>query len=201
MSAVRNFIRTTVVGGVLFVLPVVLVVVLLQHALRIAAKPAAKIATFFPAHQYAGVAVATLVGVALLVFVAFLAGLVARTPPGRRFAAWIESSLLGALPPYRMAKSVAEGLVQVEGSETVQPVLVPCDAGWQVGLVFERWGDWLAVFLPSAPTPMSGSVVYVHVATARPLHVPVSGVLAVQKRLGTGSAKLLEGVDLGAPAA
>jgi hypothetical protein len=46
----------------------------------------------------------------MLVLLAFVAGLVARTYLGERLTRWFEGSLLGRLPQYQMVKSMVEGL-------------------------------------------------------------------------------------------
>jgi len=50
-----------------------------------------------------------------------VAGLLARTDVGRNLARWLEESLLGNLPQYRMVKTMAEGLAQVENSQNLRP--------------------------------------------------------------------------------
>ena len=56
---------------------------------------------------------------------------------------------------------MAEGLADVESAESVDPVLVSIEGGWQIGYLLEPLNNgWLTVFLPQAPNPMSGNVMY-----------------------------------------
>ena len=124
MNTIKAFLKATLVGGLMFLVPVVLVVVVLRHALQFADKLAVPLAGALPVSHVGGVGVITLVAVAILVVIAFLAGLLARTAPGRRLTHWFEESLLGGLPQYRMVKSLAEGLAQIEHGDGMHPVLL-----------------------------------------------------------------------------
>jgi uncharacterized membrane protein len=196
----RAFLKATIVGGVLFLLPLVLILAILGHALRLASRLVQPISDKFHLEHAAGISAVTGLAILLLVIVSFLAGIVARTSLGRRSSAWVENSLLGGLPQYRMFKSVAEGLVQIESASSLQPALISVDDGWQIGYVLERLeNDWVAVFLPQAPTPMSGNVMYLPAARIRPLDITMIQAMSIVKHIGSGSAAALRGVDLTPP--
>jgi uncharacterized membrane protein len=197
MGSFKEFLKTTLVGGLLFLVPAILLAMVLRHALGWAGKVAVPIAEKLPGTAIAGVGLATIVAALLLLLVAFLAGLVARTGPGRRVTRWFEDSLLGSLPQYRMVKTMAEGLAQVEDSTAIQPALINLEGGWQLGYVLEevRTG-WVAVFLPQSPTPMSGNVMYLPVERVREIDLPIGEAMLLVKRMGVGSAKALHNVAL-----
>lgn len=200
MSRIQKFIYTTVVGGLLFLVPVVLLGLVLRQAMQFAGKVARPIAAMFPAHQIAGVALATVISAALLLLVAFGAGLFSRTPTGRRVTRWVEESFLGNLPQYRVVTSMAAGLTKVEESDSLKPVLVEADGGWQLAYLLEALHDgWVAVFVPQSPTPMSGNVLYVTQERVRPLEMGMAEAMKLVKNLGAGSAESLESVDLRPP--
>ena len=200
MSRIRKFIYTTVVGGLLFLVPVVLIGLVLRHAMEFAGKVARPIAAMFPAHQVAGVALGTVIAALILLIVAFGAGLFARTPTGRRATRWVEKSFLGNLPQYRVVTSMAEGLTKVEQSDSLKPVLVEADGGWQLAYRLEALRDgWVAVFVPQSPTPMSGNVLYVTSERVRPLEMGMAEAMKLVKNLGAGSAESLKTVDLALP--
>jgi uncharacterized membrane protein len=197
MRALKEFLKNTIVGGLLFLVPVILLLVILRQAMQLVGKIAAPIAAAFPVHQIAGVALASIVAALLLVVVAFLAGLAARTDTGRAVMRWFEESLLGGLPQYRMMKTMAEGLAQVEDSSGIRPALVSIEGGWQIGYVLEEMRTgWTAVFLPQAPTPMSGNVMYMPSDRVRLLDIPIGEAMLLVKRLGVGSADALRQADL-----
>jgi uncharacterized membrane protein len=148
-----------------------------------------------------GVRGETALAVLVLIFFSFVAGLVARTNAGRRIMRWSENSLLGGLPQYQLVKSIAEGLAHVESAESVNPALVSIEGGWQIGYLLEPLENgWVTVFLPQAPTPMSGNVMYLPADRVRPLGITMVQAMAIVKHIGVGSAKALHGTDLTLPA-
>jgi len=200
----KDFVKTTIIGGILFLLPVAIVLLVLGHALKLARRftqPILKSLALDELGMIIGVSAGTLLAVLILVLVSFAAGMLARTTLGTRVSSWFEKSLVGGLPQYRMVKSMAEGLAQIEGSGNLKPALVFIEDGWQVGYMLEPVGDgWVAVFLPAAPTPMSGTLMYLPADRVRPLDISMVEATALVKHVGIGSADALRGVDLSPPA-
>ena len=197
MKAIKEFVKTTVVGGIVFLVPLILLILVLRHAMAFAGKIAGPVAEAFPAHKFAGIAVATIIAAFVLLLLSFLAGLFARTGFGRDLARWLEDSLLGNLPQYRMVKTMAEGLAQVEDGQNLRPALVSIEGGWQLGYLLEEVrAGWVAVFLPQSPTPMSGNVMYMPAERVRLLDMPIGEAVLLVKRLGAGSAQALRSADL-----
>ena len=143
----KEFLKTMIIGGISFLLPIALAVFILSYAFRLVKRIATPISHGLHLDQWgdvAGVSAATFLSVLALVFLAFAAGVVARTTFGGRISRWSENSLLGRLPHYQLIKSMAEGLAHVESASGLKPVLV-----WQIGYLLEKLeNDWVAVFLP-----------------------------------------------------
>jgi uncharacterized membrane protein len=96
-----------------------------------------------------------------------------------------------------MVKSMAEGITQIKNAGGLKPALASIEDGWQLGYLLERLENgWVAVFLPQAPSPMSGNVMYLPAERVRPLDITMIQAMAVVKRLGVGSSDVLRGVDL-----
>ncbi|PWK72570.1 hypothetical protein [Aminobacter sp. AP02] len=199
-----NFLKTTVVGGIIFLLPVVLLSLLLSHALKLAHQFVAPLSHSLQLDQMgavAGFSVVTTVAVAALIVVSFAAGMIARTATGTRLSVWVEQSLIGGLPPYRMIRTMAEGLMQLENSGSLKPALINIEDGWQLGHLVEEVAEgWVTVFLPQAPTPLSGNVMYLPADRVRPLDITMVQATAIVKRIGAGSGDALRHADLTLPA-
>ncbi len=134
--------------------------------------------------------------------ISFAAGIVARTAVGRRITRWSENSLLGRLPHYQLLKSMAEGLAHIESASGLKPALVNIEDGWQIGYLLEHLeNNWVAVFLPQAPTPMSGNIMYFPANRVRPLGITMVQAMSIMKAIGVGSGAALRGVDLTLPCA
>ena len=184
------FFKTTILGGILFLLPLAIVLMLLGYALKVAATVAQPIANKLQLGwgDVTGIGLVTVLSALVLVLVSFGAGLLARTYLGARITRRFENSLLGRLPHYQMLKSMAEGLVQLESATGIRPALINIEDAWQMGYLLEPLENgWSSVFLPQAPTPMSGNVMYLPADRVRPLDLTMVDAMAIIKRIGVGS--------------
>ena len=202
-ETLKEFLKTTVIGGASFLLPVALVLFILSYALRLVKRIAEPISHSLHLDQLgaaAGVGAATVLSAVVLVLIAFAAGIVARTAVGRRITRWSESSFLGRLPHYQVIKSMAEGLAHIENASGLKPALVSIEDGWQIGYLLEKLeNDWVAVFLPQAPAPMSGNIMYLPSNRVRLLGITMVEAMSLVKSIGAGSGAALRGVDLKLP--
>ena len=197
MKKTAQFIKDTLVGGVLFLLPGALLLWLAEKVLPLARQLMKPVENLLPGHLVAQFALGTLLAVLALLLVAFIAGLLARTAPGQRLIRWIEESIVGSLPQYRMAKSVLEGRGGGDGVADVQPVLVPAGEGWRIGMKFDSIeGGWASVFLPNSPKARTGSIVLLPESSLRPLALPIGETTLLLSRLGGGAGAALRGVKL-----
>ena len=181
----KEFLKTTIIGGTSFLLPAALVVFILSYALRLVKRVAAPISNSLHLDQLgdlAGIGAATVLSILVLVLISFAAGIAARTAIGGRISRWSETSLLGRLPHYQLIKSMAEGLAHIESASGLKPALVSIEDGWQIGYLLEQLeNDWVAVFLPQAPTPMSGNIMYFPTNRVRPLGITMVHAMSIVK--------------------
>jgi hypothetical protein len=84
MKPLITCVKTTLIGGLLFLIPLVLVVLLVQQALHLVGSALAPITHLLPTQTVVGFAVAQVVAVCALLCVCFVAGLAIRTRTGAR---------------------------------------------------------------------------------------------------------------------
>ncbi len=195
----QDFVKATIVGGLLFLLPVILILFFLGFAVRSVAEVLQPVLDGFQLDRLEGIVVVAL-AVLVLVFVSFLAGIIARTELGGRITSWLETSLLGDIPQYQLVKSMAQGLAHIEGSRDVKPALVSIQGGWQIGYLLETLENgWVTVFLPQAPRATLGNVMYFAADRVRPLDMTVGEAMAIVTSVGIGSGEALRGADMTPP--
>lgn len=187
MTKGMEMIKTTVAGGVVFLLPIIVVLIVLGKGLEIAHGLSQPLIEAVGIETVAGVAFGTIVAVLVMVLVAFLAGLLAQTALGQATFASLENSIVGVLPQLRMARGVVQSF-DTENAPDVEVVLVPTDAGWCLGFVLERPdGEWWSVFVPGAPQWTAGAVVYAHSDQVRHTGLTFSQAIVLMRRCGAGS--------------
>jgi uncharacterized membrane protein len=92
MNAIAQFVRTTSVGGLLFLAPIVVLIVILAKAFEYAKKGLSVVLVYFPAAYELSAGAATALSVVLVALLCFLAGLLARTVPAQHIVNALESS-------------------------------------------------------------------------------------------------------------
>jgi len=192
MTGKLKGIRTTIAGGMLFLLPLILIIILLSKGLKIAERLSQPVVNAIGVKTVGGVAFGTLVAIAAMILISFFAGLLARTRLGQAAYSRLESSILAILPQWRMARGFVQSF-DSESSSDVEVVLVPTDAGWCLGFVLEKpAGDWWPVFIPGAPQWTSGSVSYARSEQVHHTGLSAAEAILLMRRCGVGSANIQE---------
>jgi uncharacterized membrane protein len=193
MNPIIAFLRTTILGGLLFLIPLVLTIILLREAIKFVGKILTPIAHLLPAQHVVGVAVADLLAVVILLGVCFMAGLAARTRIGAHLSRQMEQLALRRVPGFTFFKTIAHGMAGLEVESELSVALARIEDAWVLSFVVEQHASGLfTVFVPSAPTPAAGSIYYLTADRLRMLNVPVSAAVACIMRLGIGSRELLD---------
>lgn len=187
-----RFVLTTAVGGVVFLVPVVVLAVILTKAAGFMMIIAQPMADWLPVDTISGVTLANIIAILVLVLVCFLAGLLARHALASKFVKNLESRVLVNLPGYVMIKSLVSGFDPGK-TEGLKPVAVQLGSAERIGFEIEKLPDKrLLVFLPSAPSPFSGITQVLHAEQVVYLDVPVKAVIEVTENFGYGMGALLE---------
>jgi len=201
VKSVLRFLRTTLTGGILFLLPIIIVVVILDKALVIANQIVAPLANHLPVHSLIGLETPKLLAIGLLILFCFLAGFCARVVIAQKAVNWLEEAVLSNVPGYEFIKSASRSFFAVEKEQDHSVVLARIGDAWQIAFLVERLeGGHVAVFVPNAPSPQSGQVYFMTEDRTRHVEIPRTAALKCLTRYGMGSTALL-GNRLEEPAA
>ena len=192
MKTIGRFIRTTLAGGVLFLLPIVVLLLLLGKALEIMRKLVLPLANRLPVESIIGLDAPKALAIVLLIFLCFIAGVLARSAAAKKTTNWLESAILSNLPGYEILKTLSGSLLG-SGEENERPVvLARIEDSWQIGFVFEQLeAGYLAVFVPGTPDPKSGAVYLMGEDRVRRTDIPFREAYRCVKRYGLGARAML----------
>jgi uncharacterized membrane protein len=194
MKALGEFIRTTLIGGILFLLPIVVLIVVLGKAQNITSRIVAPLAERMPVQSVGGVALARILAIGVIALFCFLAGLFARTRLANRSMGLLERGLLSYVPGYNFLKGISESLVGFETKHPQEVVLARIEEAWQIGFMMERVeNDHYAIFVPGAPSIWSGSVYFMTEDRFQRIHISRAEAMKCLRQLGEGTNKLLAG--------
>lgn len=196
MKSLYQFIKTTILGGLIFLVPLVVLAVVLGKAHGLMLKVAKPLSAWIPLDAIGGVALANILAVLAILLCCFFAGIIAKGDTAKRILKSIESTLLVAIPGYTFVKGMTGSLnSSEEAAKALVPVIAKFDDSAQIGFEIERTerGN-VVVYLPGSPNPWSGSVVYLKEDRVERLDMSVPDVIKNIQHLGRGSAKCEEQV-------
>jgi len=193
MNKSLGFLKTTAIGGLVFLFPLIVIGALLGQVVQIVLTVAVVLGEWIPVDTITGWALVLVLAVAVVLLCCFLAGLAARRSFAKRFSETIEKNLLLLFPRYAIFKDQLAG--NIGGDETrpsLKPVTVECIDASRIAFEVERTdGGKVAIYLPGAPDPWSGSVVYMNADRVTPLEIDFAEAAATCERLGRNSIHLL----------
>ncbi len=202
MKAISQFLRTTILGGVLFLTPIVVLIFILGKAFEFARRALKPMGAIIPDRLVSGTTTEAILAIVLIALSCFLAGLFARTRPAQRIIDELESSVLSKVPAYEYLKQAGASVMGLGEMADHPVVLLQLGDAWRIGVQTEAIGGGLvAVFVPNSPNPMSGTVFLVAADHVRPASVPLATAIGCLRRCGAGSGALLNEFMPGAPAA
>ncbi len=192
MKGLAEFTKTTLIGGVLVVLPIYLAVLLLGKTLAGLLSLIAPVTAQIPAT----LELRQLIAIVIVLAVCFVAGLVVRTGPGLRAKNAIERHLLERIPGYTLLRGLAGRVAGKSQDETFTPALVRFDDGLMPAFIVEQLPDGrYAIFVPSVPTPAAGALYIMDRERVQPLDVSFTQAVSVISKWGAGTGALVESAN------
>ena len=188
-----KFLKTTVLGGILFIVPIVIFVAIIGRALELTNMIATPLAENLIVDSVGDLAIVHLLALAILILFCFAAGLAAKTQLAGKFVKSLESNVLEKIPAYELLKAKTHSTFTTDETESLIPAITRFDDSWQLVFEIERLADGkVVVFLPGSPDPWSGSVCVVTEDRVTQLDLTVRSAANLMKRLGRGSTEILQ---------
>src|SRR5262249_39550984 len=189
MRTLAEFTKTTLIGGILIILPVYLSIVLLPRAAGALLALVQPITAAIPA----SVEFRDVFGILALVVICFVAGLIVRTGPGLRAKNAFEGAVLERLPGYTLLRGLAGRVAgQANEKSTFAPALVEIEEALVPALIIEELEDGsYTVLVPSVPTPMAGALYILSRERVHPVDVPFTTALRVFSKWGAGAGEFV----------
>ncbi len=187
MKSLAEFTKTTLVGGLLIILPIYVAVLLLLKAVKGLLGLLDPVASRIPTEQFRGVA-----AILLLVVICFVVGVIVRTGPGLRAKNAVEQAVFEKMPGYTFLRGLAKRLTGSSEEQTLQPALVEIEEALVPALIVEELEDGsYTVLVPSAPTPMAGSIYILPPERVHPVDISFTTAIGVFTKWGTGAGEFV----------
>lgn len=192
LKQAREFTRSTLIGGALFLLPIFVVLFVVSKIVGLMTGFTEPVVTALGVTSVGGIAASTVAAVFGVILGAFLVGLFARTGAGQSVLDSIQEGVAAAFPQFSLLQGVAKKVGSEDDAkdEDMPIVLVPTDAGWAMGLLLEAEGEWHAVYLPGSPQMSSGSVAYAHADQIHRTDLTLKQLWVIMRGRGKGSEEI-----------
>lgn len=196
MKGLAELTKTTLIGGVLIVLPIYLSILMVAKTLSVIVALLAPVTATIPA----GAQFRQLIAVLLVLTVCFVAGIVVRTGAGRRAKNALERSVLEKIPGYELVRGLTARVSGDEREGTFRPALVEIEDALSPGFIIEELEDGrYTVLVPSVPTPAAGALFILPRERVHPVDVPFTQAVKVISKWGAGAGELAKGVSMHSP--
>ena len=193
MKSLAELTKTTLIGGLLVVLPIYLSILLLVKTIAGIFALLSPVTDAIPA----GAQFRQLIAIVIALVVCLVAGLVVRTGLGLRAKNALERSVFERIPGYALVRGLAERMSTDGGDGAFQPALVELEDALSPGFIIEELEDGrYTVLVPSVPTPAAGSLFILPRERVHPVDVPFTQAVKVISKWGEGAGALARGISV-----
>jgi uncharacterized membrane protein len=187
-----RFVVNTLVAGVLVVTPVYLAALLLLKAMKSLSRVVRPIARILPDWMPAE----RILSLLIVLLICFLIGLAVRTAAGRGVWERAEDALFRKIPGYELFRGLTRRLAGESQDQAWKPALAEIEEALVPAFIIEELADGcFTVFVPSVPTPVSGSIYVLSADRVHPLDVPFTHVAMTLSRWGSGCKDLVAAME------
>ena len=195
MQAIRKFFRTSLIGGLIVVLPIAIFAALVHWLVGVVTGLLQPLAEQLTANatQIPPVLAYVIVAVAIML-VCFAIGIAVRTSLGRWIHETLEGRILKRIPGYSL---IRETVVQFVGNKkspfsSVALVRISMVDAYVTAFITDEHEDRYTVFVPTGPNPTSGNIYHLAKGLVRPVDVPVEDAMRSIISCGAGSTLLID---------
>jgi len=186
------FVARSVLGGLLVLVPVYLAILVLLKGMKTVAVLVRPFTFLLPDWFPAEKALSLL----LVLLICFLIGAGVLTRAGRRARERVERGFFQRIPGYTLFRSLTQQVTGDKHQSIWKPALVQMGQSLVTAFIIEELEDGrYTIFVPSIPTPISGSVHILDRKWVHPLDVPLAQALKAISRWGSGTKDLVAAME------
>ncbi len=189
----RNFFTTTVIGGMLVVLPITLLALLINFLFQLVTNLLEPVRNLIDIPLIQAEWLISLLAIASVIVAFFFIGLIVQTNFGKRFISSLEDRFLAPLPFYTVIRETIQqffGKDKMPFSQVIAVDVFNNDTR-MIGFISEELqNDRLAIFVPTGPNPTNGFIFIVSQHQVEYLNVRPEEAMRSIIGVGIGSSEL-----------
>ena len=194
MKKIKSFLKTTMLGGVLVVLPLVILILVFKSLYEFIADKLKPITYILLETAKLQEFVASMLAIILILIFFFVVGLLVKTRLGRFSIEKLEIKIFTKLPLYKFIK---ETILQLVGNEknvfkNVALVKLFGNETRVTAFITDEHDDGsFTVFVPSGPAPTAGFIYHLTRNNVQIINYPIDKAMRTIFSVGAGSNELL----------
>ena len=195
MDKLKSFFKTSLLGGVVVILPVAILVSVMLWLFNLVSGVIEPLTRILIKDSQVNVLAAEFGVFSLIMAACFFVGVLVRTRLGGFLYRVIESRILKLAPGYSMVK---ETVTQVFGSKSESPfssvalAQIFCNETLVTCFITDRHeSGMVTLFVPTGPNPTSGLIYHLDEKYVHPVDIPVQDAMRSIISCGAGTARLL----------
>ena len=195
MQGIKSFFKTSLLGGLVVLLPVGILVFLFAWVFGLVRDMLQPLTEMVTDQTELHDLLAMLVVLCILVALCFVVGLILRTQIGRFIHGKLEDRILKIAPGYNLIKETvlqflgnrpspfsSVALVRIFGNDTLVTAFV----------TETHDNGWFSVFVPTGPNPTSGNIYHLKPEYVHKVDLPIEDVMRSIISCGAGSASVVK---------
>jgi len=194
MKRFKNFLKTTIIGGLVVVLPVVVTILFIKWAVEVIKGIIHPLTQIVEKSVKVNQFVAEFIVIVLFVLICFVIGLVVKTALGRFLYRFFEKRILKIAPGYSLFKETIKQFLGQERAPFSQVALVRVfeNSTLMTGFVTDEHPDGkYTVFVPSGLNPTSGVIYHLEKEYVHLVDTTVEETLRSIISCGAGSKDII----------
>lgn len=192
MKHFLNIISALIKGGIFFLIPIILLIVLFERAIELIQPLSSHVESIFGLEENR-IITPFIISVTLVLLICLIAGYIAQRGMGKRMIEWIEDHILVLFPGYKLMKTTFEQRAGIAQNHNFPVVLVPID-GWMMAFLVEELEDEkVMVFVPGSPETWSGNLIIFDKSKIKKTDLTQHEVHKIGRSLGISSFETLKG--------
>lgn len=195
MKKILVVLKKTLLRGIVFTVPILVVIIVFEKAFEKLQEIANPIADLLPYHSVFGIGKAYWAVLLILIIVGLCMGFIARFKVAMDSINWLEDNLLNRVPGYSFMKQMGESMIGADDTSAYKVVLLDIEESWQLAYLVEEIDDTMvAVYVPSVPSALDGDLFYVPKSRIKETSISYKDSIRILHCQGRGSKKIMKGV-------
>jgi uncharacterized membrane protein len=195
MNRLKEFLKLTMMGGLMVVLPVLILLALLNWMIKLLYNWVRPLTETFLNFVTLDESLATGLIILFIISVCFLLGLTVNSRLGKGVHGFLEKKILEKFPGYSVIRDTLEQFLGKKNSAFSKVALVDvfnCGTRMTAFITDEHANGYFTVFVPTGPNPTSGNIYHLPANQVTLLNVPIEETMRTVISCGAGSTNVVK---------